>query len=357
VIDMRQADGIRNSIKKRKYDEFFNGSLLSNYFNTFKRHLSSQNNLYLRTEALASMTKLKILGLNYVKLIGNYGHFPKGVVWLCLHGFPLDYLPRELALENVVSLDLRYSRLKQVWKKTPFLESLKILDISYSERLERTPNFRGIPNLERLILKGCVSLVEVCESIGNLEMLEFLDLSDCKMLQKLPRNMQKIGSLTSLNMSGCNIKEFPSEVRDMKPLQTMKQALWSMMSIPKKGPQTLWDSLPFSLRVLSLSGCNLSDDSFPDSFGNMPSLLLLDLSKNPFRRLPNGLKSITGRLNLCTNFCEKLQLLDFDGLHGHSIDLSAIGCSSLEKVTSLDHVSHHLSLSACSKLDEREFFF
>jgi hypothetical protein len=286
VIDMRQVDGIRNNIKRLQYEEFANKSLLSNYFNTSKRHLSSQNNLYLRTEALASMTKLKILGLNYVTLRGKYGNFPKGVVWLSLQGFPLDNLPRELALENVVRLDLRYSRLKQVWKTTPFLDTLKILDISYSERLERTPNFRGLPNLVRLILKGCVSFVEVCESIGSLEMLEFLDLSDCKILQKLPRNMHNMGSLRTLIISGCNIREFRSEVKDIKPLHTMKQAVWSMMSTRKKGPQTFWASLTFSLRELNLSRCNLSDDSFPSLLvSSSPTVLLMKVG-NYSTKLP-----------------------------------------------------------------------
>ncbi|KAM7469968.1 hypothetical protein LguiA_008151 [Lonicera macranthoides] len=76
-----------------------------------------------------------------------------------------------------------------------FLGSLKILDLSYCDWLTRTPNFLGLPNLKRLILKGCVSLVEVYESIGNLEMLDLLDLQYCNTLRKLLRNIGKGGSL------------------------------------------------------------------------------------------------------------------------------------------------------------------
>ncbi|KAM7474441.1 hypothetical protein LguiB_021684 [Lonicera macranthoides] len=42
--------------------------------------------------------------------------------------------------------------------------------------------------------------------------------------------------------------------------------VWSIVPTPRKGPETLWASLPCSLRELSLSGCNLSDDSFPGTF-------------------------------------------------------------------------------------------
>ncbi|KAM7470004.1 hypothetical protein LguiA_008187 [Lonicera macranthoides] len=122
---------------------------------------------------------------------------------------------------NLVTLDLRHSRFEQVWKQTPFLGSLKILDLSYCNWLARTPNFLGLPNLKRLILKGCVSLVEVYESIGNLKMLDLLDLQYCNTLRKLPRNIGKLGSLKTLIISGCNIGELPSEMRNMQSLEVL----------------------------------------------------------------------------------------------------------------------------------------
>lgn len=48
------------------------------------------------------------------------------------------------------------------------LESLKILDLSCSYGLTSSPDFSQLPNLERLILKYCKSLVSVHESIGEL---------------------------------------------------------------------------------------------------------------------------------------------------------------------------------------------
>ncbi|KAM7469991.1 hypothetical protein LguiA_008174 [Lonicera macranthoides] len=85
---------------------------------------------------------------------------------------------------------------------------------SYTEQTKRaiTLNFLGLPNHERLILKGCVILVEVYESIGTLEMLDILDLQDCRTLSKLPRNIGNLGSLKTIIISGYNIGEFPTEM-------------------------------------------------------------------------------------------------------------------------------------------------
>ncbi|KAM7474443.1 hypothetical protein LguiB_021686 [Lonicera macranthoides] len=254
-----------------------------------------------------------------------------------------------------------------------FIESLKILDLSFSEWLARTPNFSGLPNLERLILKGCVSLVEVCESIECAEMLDLLDLQDCKTLRKLPRNIGKLISLRILVISGCNIVEFPSEMKNMKslevikadgielnPLQTssgevklLQQFFRLMVPTPRKGPEAFWACLPYSLKSLSMSGSNLSDNSFPENFGNLPSLSDLDLSKNQFRRLPNCIRSLSGLKSLNLYQCHRLQSLDLNSLMMKSGCIDVTSCRSLEKVTSLNEMVD-LWLAGCFKMVGQE---
>lgn len=41
------------------------------------------------------------------------------------------------------------------------MEKLECIDLSHSQYLVRTPDFSGIPNLERLIFEGCTDLREV----------------------------------------------------------------------------------------------------------------------------------------------------------------------------------------------------
>ncbi|KAM7470249.1 hypothetical protein LguiA_008432 [Lonicera macranthoides] len=366
TLDMRMLKDAHSNAKKRRYEEFCDKSIFSKHVNSFKRHFSfifgqsvsttfrSSNEVYLRTDAFKNMSRLRLLKLNYVELMGSYENFPKSLAWLSWHGFPLKSISVEFPLENIVALDLHHSRLEQVWKATPFLGSLKILDLSYSECLARTPDFLGLPSLERLILKGCVRLVEICESIGNLEMLNLLDLKYCKTLMKLPRNIGKLRSLKTLDISGCNISELPSEMKNMQLLEVLNangitinplhsnsgEVKWwqpivcSMVSRPRRGPKTLWASLPFSLKELSLGGCNLFDDSFPENFNNLPSLGKLDLQENPFQRLPNCLKDLSSLHSLYISKCYRLQTLDFNYLPQSFFFTYAFKCSSLEKITS-----------------------
>ncbi|KAM7474234.1 hypothetical protein LguiB_021477 [Lonicera macranthoides] len=235
TLDMRMLNEAGDHGKKHNYDEFRDKSILSMYASSLKRcflnfnygqsvstTIISQNDVYLRTDAFRSMRKLRLLVLNYVQITGSFDNFPKGLVWLSWHGFPLKSIPIEFPIKKLVALDLSHSRIEQLWMETPFVGSLKILDLSYSEWLARTPNFLRLRNLERLILKGCVRLVEVCESIGSLKMLDLLDLQDCKTLRNLPRNIGKLGSLKSIIISGCNIGELPSEIRNMTSLEVLK---------------------------------------------------------------------------------------------------------------------------------------
>ena len=125
---MRMLKETGNHAKKRRYEEFIDKSTSSKHVSSLKRYFSfisgqsisntlrSPNDVYLRTDAFKNMSKLRILKLNYVEVTGSYENFPKSLVWLSWHGFPLKFIPVEFPLENIVALDLRHSSLEQVWK-------------------------------------------------------------------------------------------------------------------------------------------------------------------------------------------------------------------------------------------------
>ncbi|KAM7481643.1 hypothetical protein LguiB_006226 [Lonicera macranthoides] len=160
--------------------------------------------LIYETDEFSRMEKLRLLQLNNVQLTGGYEEFPKDLVWLCWRGFPLSSLPTDFPMEKLVVLDVRYSCLKQVWEKTKFLSSLKILNLSHSHELTCAPDFSMLPKLESLILKDCVNLLEVHESIADLERLCLLNLKGCINLRKLPRLIFHLRSLNTLVLSGCS---------------------------------------------------------------------------------------------------------------------------------------------------------
>ncbi|KAF7833619.1 TMV resistance protein N-like [Senna tora] len=121
------------------------------------------------------------------------------------------------------------------------LGKLKFIDVSHSQNLIKTPNFVGVPNLERLILEGCISLVEVHPSLGELKMLvedtlitelpesfgfltglEHLNLKGCKNLVSLPHTFNKLKHLRTLNLSSCSkFSKLPENLNENEALENL----------------------------------------------------------------------------------------------------------------------------------------
>lgn len=229
-------------------------------------------------EGFATMRNLKLLHLNNVKFNrghkkfarslrwvwryasplnaklngGGYKSFPTRLIWLSWHGFPLQFIPNVFSLEELVVLDMRNSSLQYVWKGpkvwfnsftllsplcvinyllwyrnsfdylflAQFLPNLKILNLSHSHLLVTFPDCTKLPNLELLILKGCLNLVEIDKSIGFLEKLILLNLKGCKKLKKLPREIARMKSLEEPLLSGCSeLHEIPEELVELNSLK------------------------------------------------------------------------------------------------------------------------------------------
>ncbi|KAK2965028.1 hypothetical protein RJ639_029541, partial [Escallonia herrerae] len=231
------------------------------------------------------------------------------------------------------------------------LGCLKILDLSHCHSLTRTPDFSRLPILERLILKGCETLIEVHESIGNLEnSLVYLNLEDCTSLSKLPRNIAMLKVLKALIISGClNLVEFPMGMEKLEVLRVFHVdrivmgpvtpatevgtswhaliPLWRV-SKPRKTPELSCASLPRFLVNVSLAGCNLFDDAFPRELTNLHSLQNLNLGDNPFLCVPTFIKGLPRLQTLRLGGCHRLQeVTDIRGLQY----LDMHDCTSLQK--------------------------
>lgn len=98
-------------------------------------------------------------------------------------------VPINLHLRNLVVMDMQYSNLKRLWdnQEPQFLEHLKHINLSHSVHLTETPNFSYLPNLEKLALVNCKSLVLVHKSIGTLhKKLVHLNLKGCTGTRRPP---------------------------------------------------------------------------------------------------------------------------------------------------------------------------
>ncbi|KAG4156289.1 hypothetical protein ERO13_D03G164700v2 [Gossypium hirsutum] len=260
------------------------------------------NDVDMETQAFAKMKRLKLLQLDYVRLKGDFKDFPKRLRWLrwhgfCMQSFPVDFDINELCLPN-----------------------LKILNLNHSHSLLKTPSFSGLPSLEKLMLKDCINLVEVDQSIGELKMLTFLNLKDCTSLRKLPRTIGSLISLEELILSGCSrLDDVPRELHNMESLKVLnldetaiyqsRLGLQWLLLKRSKGLGFSWASLPGSLVKLSLESCKLSNDVMPNDLCNLASLKSLNLSRNPIRYLPESLKYLTELDQLLLTSCTELQMI------------------------------------------------
>ncbi|EOY10035.1 TMV resistance protein N [Theobroma cacao] len=321
----------------------------------------------IETDAFAKMQRLKLLQLDYVKLKGDYKDFPRSLIWLCWHGFPLEYLPKNLYISKLVVLEMHNSSLKRVWNDTKyFLPNLKILNLSHSHGLLKILNLSCLHSLERLILKDCIKLITVDQSIGEIKTLTILNLKGCKSLKKLPRTIGSVESLEELILSGCStLDDVPRDLQNMKSLKVLNLdgtaicesnswLSWLSLKI-SKGLGFFWVSLPCSLVKLSLQSCRLSDDVVPADFSYLPSLKSLNLSRNPIHSLPESIIHLTKLDELLLTCCKELQRLPKLPTNGLLVKRS----QSSYRISSLSYLLNlkRCIVFGCEKLTEVESVF
>ncbi|XP_061979994.1 disease resistance protein RPV1-like [Populus nigra] len=289
--------------------------------------------------------------------------FPKS--W---HRCPLKSLPRDFQLDNLVVLDMQHSNIRAVWKGIKFLNRLKILNLSYSVHLSTTPHFMGLPCLERIILEGCTSLVEVHQSIGHLDNLALLNLEGCKSLKNLPESICYLKCLETLNISRCiNLEKLPEQLGDMEALTILLADGTAIERLPSSighlenlsnlslggfkydlssvswfshilpwlsprisNPRALLPTFTGlnSLRRLDPSYCGLSDGT---DLGGLSSLQELNFIRNKFNNLPNGIDRLPNLQVLCLYHCA--DLLSISDLPSSLHSLMVYHCTSMERLS------------------------
>lgn len=241
-----------------------------------------------------------------------------------------------------------------------------------SKDLHATPDFTGIPNLEKLDLEGCINLVEVHASLGLLKKLSYVTLEDCKNLKTLPRKLET-DSLKRLILSGCTaVRKLPEFGASMANLSMLALDQTSIAELPPTvGYLTGLNSLLLrdcknivslpntfsnlkSLRRLNVSGCS-KFSKLPDNLNENEALECLNVSETAIREVPSSIVHLKNLTLLLFHGCKGLtlnsqsSLLPFNRIFGfssHPIQKKLIlpsfsGLSSLKK----------LDLSHCNLLD------
>ncbi|KAM1574659.1 hypothetical protein ACFX1Z_043963 [Malus domestica] len=322
--------------------------------------LSNSDEVCLNAEAFDSMTQLRLLRISHSygkqHLIGHLKFLSHELRCLTWPGFPLKSLPSNFQFKNLVDLNMQNSRIERLWEGTQTLGKLKFINLRYCEYLKETPDFTKVPNLERLIFAGCISLVEVHPSISTLtnlflldlsgcnkltilaisirmKSLKTLDLSGCSSLEMFPEILEVMEELPELNLSGSKFKELPSSINNLTGLKYLNlkdcKELKSLPSIRMK-----------SLKTLDLSGCS-SLEMFPEILEVMEELPELNLSGSKFKELPSSINNLTGLRYLNLKDCKELKSLPSIRMKSlKTLDLS--GCSSLEMFPEILEVMEEL---------------
>ncbi|KAK9058869.1 hypothetical protein SSX86_023713 [Deinandra increscens subsp. villosa] len=145
----------------------------------------------------------------------------KKLRWIYWEGYPESSLPINFQPINLGCLMLIMGRQKELWKGCKQLPHLKILDLRYSKYLKRTPDFNGLPLLERLNLKACVLLEEIHPSIGFHKRLAYITMIGCSKVKMFPPIIS-MENLETLKLSECEgLKRFPVIQTNMDRLKKL----------------------------------------------------------------------------------------------------------------------------------------
>ncbi|KAK0583204.1 hypothetical protein LWI29_034549 [Acer saccharum] len=160
------------------------------------RHSEEITHLKLNGKSFSGMSNLRLLIINDVDV-----HLSED----------LEYLSNEL------------SRIEYIWKDIKHsMKYLKIINLSFSHNLIKTPDFEMIPNLERLDLQCCTKLREVHKSVESLGKLIVLNLNGCSNLVVFPSDLRALKSLKILNLNGCSkLDTLPLKVEEVEPLKEL----------------------------------------------------------------------------------------------------------------------------------------
>ncbi|XP_004307463.1 PREDICTED: TMV resistance protein N-like [Fragaria vesca subsp. vesca] len=327
-------------------------------------------------EGFSIMYKLKRLHIHNLRLSAGPKYLPNALRFLNWGWYPSKSLPPGFQPDDLIELSLPHSNIRHLWNGMKCLVKLKSIDLSYSINLTMTPDFTGIPNLERLVFEGCTNLIKVhpsiallkrlkiwnfryCRSMKSLpsevkmEYLETFDVSGCSTLKMFPEFMGQMKRLSKLSISGTAVKNLPSSVerfseslaeldlcgivaRERPYSHFLKQNVRVSSSglFPRKSPHPLLPLLA-SLKHLScltslkLNDCNLHEGEIPNDIGSLSTLKSLELGGNNFVTLPASLRLLSNLGFISVENCKRLEQLP-DLPFNERLWVNSSNCTSLK---------------------------
>ena len=266
-------------------------------------------------------------------------------------GYPSKSLPSTFCPDNLIVLSMMGSHVEKLWdgvkvisctiqKKVKLnicvvkaffffffffftflllqsLPSLKEINLRACNNLTNLPDLSLAPNLERVDLSLCTSLLCVPSSIQYINKLLLFNLESCKNLKSLPRNIH-LFSLQMFILKGCSsLDEFSMTSENMTRLDLRGTAI-------EHFPASVWQhlnqlvylnlescaklkSLTSNIHLLSLERLNLKDCSSLEVFSvTSESMEYLNLGGTSIKELPTSVWRNNKLFTLVLRSCKRL---------------------------------------------------
>ncbi|XP_050131161.1 disease resistance protein RPV1-like isoform X13 [Malus sylvestris] len=382
--------------------------------------LPKSDEILLNPESFLKMENLEIFINRNANFSGRVDCLPNSLRWIDLGGQSKHTVDLNLSSNfhprNLVCFEVPHcSSIRQLNGFKNFAK-LTRMNLSGCEFLEKIPDLCGSPNIRELYLSDCTSLVEVDDSVGFLDKLQFLVLSGCSKLTRFPtrlglRSLQtlwldgctrlerfpeiekdKMKSLTHLWIGESGIRELPSSIAYLTGLRELYAYGCELQNVPELSGSIEYLDLSWcskltrfatrlglrSLRELdlsgcrrlesfpeiegkkarrlqlslNLSGCKLSESDFLVPLDCWSELRELNLSRNNFVSLPDCISEAVNLMKLSLRDCKTLREIPVLPPKLESLHLD--DCTSLEKIPKLPPRLEVLTLCNCSGLSGDE---
>ncbi|KAG6676633.1 hypothetical protein I3842_15G161900 [Carya illinoinensis] len=227
--------------------------------------------IHLSPEAFKNMRRLRLfrcLNAHFSEELPNF--LPNKISILDWPNCHLQSMPPKFRGERLFILRMPGSHIQEI----PLFKNLTVMNFRGCGLITELSDVSRCPNLKKINLRDCTSLVKVHDSVGLLGELVKLNLAGCSNLRSFPRRLQ-LRSLGFLDLSNCSsFQYFPEIEYEMKHLGHVDLTGTAIEKLPSSFRYVT------GLGFLDLSSCvNLK--CLPRSIHQLKSLGWLDLSDCP----------------------------------------------------------------------------